>query len=217
MTQTRSDQSETNLEKPMTQLTDQQRRLADLQTRKAQIEADIQTNVDVLASNNMKPDDSVLDSEGFPRADIDVLACRTAKKNIIELRNDFRAVMEQMSQALIDLHQGASSDNGHLVGTSTGGELEPIAVVDDVQEGSPAHEAGLQIGDLLMAAYESANGEHFQAQEQQTMRQVEELVMRSENKAIMLQVRRNQLVVSLSLTPKRWQGRGLLGCHLRPL
>lgn len=40
------------------------------------------------------------------------------------------------------------------------------------------------------------------------------------NKPVDIQVRRlvstQQMVIKLTLTPKSWGGRGLLGCHLKP-
>jgi 26S proteasome non-ATPase regulatory subunit 9 len=42
-------------------------------------------------------------------------------------------------------------------------------------------------------------------------------VAASEGRALAVQVLRRGERVALTLTPRRWAGRGLLGCHLRPL
>lgn len=42
-------------------------------------------------------------------------------------------------------------------------------------------------------------------------------LQRHENAEIEALFLRQGLPVRLALTPRRWEGRGLLGCHLRPL
>ena len=39
----------------------------------------------------------------------------------------------------------------------------------------------------------------------------------NENRAVSVVVLRQGEHLTLSLTPRKWEGRGLLGCHLRPL
>jgi 26S proteasome non-ATPase regulatory subunit 9 len=45
---------------------------------------------------------------------------------------------------------------------------------------------------------------------------VRDLVMKNENKSLDLYVQRGADVLHLTLTPKKWSGQGLLGCHLLP-
>jgi 26S proteasome non-ATPase regulatory subunit 9 len=51
----------------------------------------------------------------------------------------------------------------------------------------------------------------------QLLPQVAQLLGNSEGKAVPTVVVRGGAVVNLTLTPQKWLGRGLLGCHLRPL
>jgi 26S proteasome regulatory subunit N4 len=177
--------------------------LRDLEARKINVEKEIGVNMEVLKSNGLNFEDSVLDADGFPRDDIDVIACRHAKKNIIELRNDFREIMLKLSNELNQFYQQQQPEKN---------EIPAIAIIDDVQESSPASESGLLINDLLVGVYESANGERVQSQ---TLQSIQKLVLESENHELIFQIRRGTNMLNISVTPKRWSGRGLLGCHLR--
>ncbi|PNW84257.1 hypothetical protein CHLRE_04g226950v5 [Chlamydomonas reinhardtii] len=124
----------------------------------------------------------------------------------------------------------------------SGPALVPFALVDEVSEGSPAASAGLQVGDLLCSfgdvsgagAREASPGappsEQQQQQPQQQQQQVLQLASTaallqrvagvlgaSEGQAVAATVLRQGAPVVVSLTPQRWSGRGLLGCHLKPL
>jgi 26S proteasome non-ATPase regulatory subunit 9 len=87
----------------------------------------------------------------------------------------------------------------------------PFAVIDEVSLASPAEEAGLQLGDQLCrfgAVTWRSPG---------TLQAVAAELAENEGVAVEAVVLRSGAPVSLRLTPQRWAGRGLLGCHLRPL
>ena len=65
-------------------------------SRKDAIEAEMEAQLSILQSNAVTIDTPLVDSEGFPRADIDVWAVRHARVRIIELRNDLKALMDEM-------------------------------------------------------------------------------------------------------------------------
>jgi len=48
---------------------------------------------------------SLLDSEGFPRSDIDIVQIRIARNKIICLKNDYKGIMKDIEQALYDVHK----------------------------------------------------------------------------------------------------------------
>ncbi len=54
-------------------------------------------------------DTPLLDPQGFPRADVDVVSVRQARVKIIELRNDYKLVMDRIGAALVMLHQSTAS------------------------------------------------------------------------------------------------------------
>jgi 26S proteasome non-ATPase regulatory subunit 9 len=89
--------------------------------------------------------------------------------------------------------------------------LQPFAVVDELSAGSPAADAGLQLWDQLCS---------FAGVTQQTpstLQAVAAALHAHEGQAVEALVLRQGALLSLQLTPRQWGGRGLLGCHLRPL
>ena len=46
-----------------------------------------------------------MDEDQFPRSDIDIVAVRTSRQQLICLTNDMRGVMERIEVALFKLHQ----------------------------------------------------------------------------------------------------------------
>lgn len=85
----------------------------------------------------------------------------------------------------------------------------PFAMVDELAEGSPAAEAGLQLHDQLC----SFGG--VTRQTPNTLQAVAAVLREGQEVEAVLQRHGAPLVVTL--TPKPWAGRGLLGCHLHPL
>lgn len=91
----------------------------------------------------------LVDPEGFPRADIDVYTVRHARAALVRLRNDHRAVVEEMARALgvvYAVQEGAGdSDVGGRAETRSvemGGEMaRALARVNAVAPGSPAAQA----------------------------------------------------------------------------
>ncbi|KAG2486037.1 hypothetical protein HYH03_015244 [Edaphochlamys debaryana] len=247
---------------------------------------------------------SLLDKEGFPRADINVHQVRTDRHRLICLTNDHRALTDQLAALLGRYHEaaraGSRQDNGNgsagqagAPATSTGqaaggvpppaaappavpmevddagarpgpgpgpaaqeaaagsgsgsgaggggAALLPYALVDEVTAGSPAASAGLQVGDLLCdfggvvraaagpggasgsanggaeASASTAAGAGPGAESQALLQRVAGVLRCSEGQPVVTRVLRQGSPLSMTLVPQQWAGRGLLGCHLRPL
>lgn len=100
--------------------------------------------------NNCTMETPLVDREGFPRADIDVAGVRTARVQIIRLRNDLKDVLAEM-EGLVHrgLPRGAESTNGtaeeedQRMAEAAEEEdgVKPFAKVDAVAPGSPADAA----------------------------------------------------------------------------
>ncbi|KAG8462693.1 hypothetical protein KFE25_004669 [Diacronema lutheri] len=95
---------------------------------------------------------------------------------------------------------------------------EAFALVDEVASGGPAECSGLRVGDSLVRFGTVG------ARTAEPLGAVARAVGAAEaaSEAIELVVRRRappavDELVRLTLRPQRWQGRGLLGCHLCPL
>ena len=84
---------------------------------------------------------------------------RTTRSKIINLRNDYKALMNQIEDGLHAHHAelrangtGAAARSNELMGSLAlpGPVDEPFASVSSVISGSPASEAGLRIGDQII-------------------------------------------------------------------
>jgi hypothetical protein len=95
----------------------------------------------------------LVDPEGFPRADIDVYAVRHARAALVRLRNDHRAVVEEMGRVLQVVYAAPEGQEVAAVVRTEGGAVErrsvngtgrvqvALAKVNAVAPGSPAAQA----------------------------------------------------------------------------
>ena len=99
----------------------------------------------------------------------------------------------------------------------------PFAEIDEIQTESPAARAGLRLRDQMIRFG------HITGQTPAPMQAIASLLASSEGKKIETVVLRREggedggvgaaagaSLVTLRLTPQKWEGRGLLGCHLQP-
>jgi 26S proteasome non-ATPase regulatory subunit 9 len=173
--------------------------------------------------------------DGFPRADIDVAQIRTTRARIVRLKNDYKAVMTRMEEAVHERFAAGKSAEAAPLSSSTApashssplqiaaslspsaqpssGAIEPpFAKVNSVVVGSPADQAGMQAEDKV-TKFGTVNWTNHER-----LGKVAQVVQHNENRPITVKVLRRSQPVQLELTPRRdWGGRGLLGCHLVPL
>lgn len=88
--------------------------------------------------------------------------------------------------------------------------LQPFVVVNLVSPESPAESAGIEVRDKIVA-FGSITSANFR-----DLAQIGELVKNSMNQEIKVKVKRDDKIEELSLVPKVWSGRGLLGCNIVP-
>jgi 26S proteasome non-ATPase regulatory subunit 9 len=163
------------------------------------------------------------------------------------LTNDFNSLTEKIGKALESFHQSAPStgnsavQSGSNVVAAAADALWSWAYIDGVSPESPAAKCGLQRGDWILRfgtlCILAGNGEiHSQA----AFDELPSLVASYEGQSIEVVVCRDARVmgerrpvgrklisvndpeeplsvVTINLTPKRWEGRGLLGCHIVPI
>ncbi|KDR82812.1 hypothetical protein GALMADRAFT_238374 [Galerina marginata CBS 339.88] len=186
-----------------------------LMSQKDNIEAELETHISILKANNVTMQTPLVDAEGFPRADIDIYAVRSARVRIIELRNDLKAIMDAIGKALEGVYDPALAVTSMAAESSTKpSESEtpkPFAKVDGVAPGSPAAEALLQKGDLVVK-FGPLDQISFKWG---SLQQLADVVKDNENRAIPIRVLRSEQTLLLTLTPRNnWGGRGMLGCHI---
>ncbi|GAB4816577.1 hypothetical protein N2152v2_003623 [Parachlorella kessleri] len=221
--------------------------LKDLSQRRSQIEQEIAVRSARLEAAGVGLKGSLVDKEGYPRADIDIPAIRADRHAVIALSNDHKTLSSKLEQLLHQLHaqsrnpgnaqqtsstaapiaaaNGAPVTRDHPSAAATGQEaqqavvgadsqppqLRPFAVVDEVSPASPASRAGIQLGDQL------ARFGDVTAEAPGTLQQVAAVLQAHEGHEVEAVFLRHGATVTLKLVPQRWSGRGLLGCHLRPL
>ena len=166
--------------------------------------------------------DLLIDKEGFPRGDIDIYNARRKRARLSTINLDHKEVMRRIENELQSIHASplpaSSAPSGqrekHLAVVSLTDRLAPMARIDEILEGSPADVAGLKNGDLLLQfGAVSSRTPDFLGAIPRALRD-----SMGESLAVVVDRPGNpETPVSLSLTPKVWSGRGLLGCHLSPL
>ncbi|KDQ11081.1 hypothetical protein BOTBODRAFT_177562 [Botryobasidium botryosum FD-172 SS1] len=195
-----------------------------LMAQKDAIQAEIERNLSILSANASTLHSPLLDPEGFPRADIDIVAVRRARVRIIELRNDLTAIMDKIKIALEAVYQRKEMDGPVNVGQhadAPGQAAEqqkqdvpkPFARVDGVLPQSPASVAGLKREDLIVRF-----GELTSASFTSGLQPLAAYVTSHENQPMEISVKRGSQNFTLKFTPRSgWGGRGLLGCHVVPV
>lgn len=85
-------------------------------------------------------------------------------------------------------------------------EIPPFALIDAVSHGSPAEQDGLLVGDYLVA-FGTVKGLTGGAAVAAVARELQE----SEGRSVCVTVLRAGRAQTLSVVPRKWSGRGLLG------
>ncbi|XP_032832519.1 26S proteasome non-ATPase regulatory subunit 9 isoform X1 [Petromyzon marinus] len=182
--------------------------------KKDDVEAQIKALHEVLESQgNVGMKGELVDAEGFPRNDIDVFQVRTTRHSIICLQNDHKALMADIEEALHKLHahQRKKHERDCMETQAAVAPAVAFARVDTVSPGSPASMAGLLQGDEVVT-FGSVTPQNFQ-----NLQNIATVVQHSERKPLRVSVLRGGSLVTLTLTPQRWSGRGLLGCNILPM
>ncbi|KAI3837014.1 hypothetical protein MKW98_005347 [Papaver atlanticum] len=110
---------------------------------------------------------SLVNSEGFPWADFDIPVIRSQRQRLSELRNDHDKITDRITEDLRTLHSAKLSPSKAAASKSSvlpaslhgillkdapgdvtmGSTSIPFAIVDEIDDASPAAEDELQLGD----------------------------------------------------------------------
>ncbi|XP_066587730.1 26S proteasome non-ATPase regulatory subunit 9 [Prorops nasuta] len=191
----------------------------ELMKQKQNIENEINTLKAILDTNNVGMEEPLIDSEGYPRNDIDVYHIRHSRHKIICLTNDHKALMMKIEEGLHQVHSLLGKHDTNTieeVNASTSRtddeiQLEAFLRIDLVSPDSPAAIAGLQEEDLILQ-FGTINYRNFCS-----LKDFCSLVENSRYKDVHIKIRRRSEIIDLRLTPRPWDGNGLLGCHIIPL
>lgn len=149
------------------------------------------------------------------------------------LRNDLKKITQQIEEALHNLHSqqreglGLPEDKPSILSEFDENSI-PFAKIGTVTDGSPADKAvsykkfatfyrdlimllqGLKVDDLILG-FGSLRPDNFT-----NLQDIAKVVQHSVDREIPLCVKRSNRLFPLTLVPKAWDGRGLLGCVLLP-
>lgn len=112
--------------------------------------------------------------------------------------------------------------------SSATASLSPMAVVDEILADSPASLASLVDGDWLLSFGSVSRDGNGLAGESELLSCIPGVVKNNVNKPIPLVISRvvkstedgressSRQIMNITIVPKSWGGRGLLGCHLTP-
>ena len=182
---------------------------------------------------------ALVDREGFPIPGVDLYQVRGDRGRYATLRNDHAEVTKELEKRLSELHLQAGVTKGVAAMELTREAIEKqqrdeddafmrararaaaqygappgaraFAYVDEVTPGSPASTAGMRVGDVVLM-FGDVVGPH----EAGTLPRVAAALAKREGHPVAVWVSRGGVDVRLDVTPRRWEGRGLLGCHMRP-
>ncbi|KAI9250575.1 26S proteasome non-ATPase regulatory subunit 9-like protein [Phascolomyces articulosus] len=211
---------------PQDQVSSLVKQAQSLVAKKDDIEAQLRELEESLQMQGVGMEQPLIDRSGFPRSDVDVAAARTSRNLVHRLRNDHKDVMKEIEEALHAVHEASRNASFSSSSTqqqqqqqqktvpssSTSQTLEiPFALVNAVAPDSPANISGLQRNDKVIRFG------HVHAENHDRLQALNRLVGQSEGNPIQVVILRNDQPIQLVLTPKKWSGRGTLGCHIVPL
>ncbi|KAF1864560.1 hypothetical protein Lal_00043201 [Lupinus albus] len=187
---------------------------------------------------------NLLDFQGFPRTDIDIPAIRAERRRLTELRNDHKEITEKIDQNIQILHsarlgnrslpfKNSGNDDGSDTQTSSTVDAvastlsqnvvlrhspnsmdvdvlvsRPFAMVDEIADASPAAADGLQLGDQILKFGNVEAGDNL-------LQRLSSEAQSNQGHTVPVVIMRQGTVINLTVTPRTWQGRGLLGeCSL---
>lgn len=107
--------------------------------------------------------------------------------------------MDISPESHLPVEHPSSMDSAHEI---------TILVVTLVMPNSPAEACGIQKDDEILE-FGSINGDNFKE-----LKQISELVMHRQNQSVTLKVKRQHRKLDITLVPRVWSGRGLLGCNI---
>lgn len=177
---------------------------------RSNIENQISQWKEILDGNKTDMKESLVDSDGYPRADIDVYQVRLARNKISMLMNDHKALTKKIEVGLHEIH-AQNRDQVEVLEQVSSSRLDPLvpfARLDHVTKSSPADIAGLQEGDLIVR-FGSVDHSNFKS-----LQDIGYVVKNSVGQKISVKVLRNKIVMRMELIPTQWAGSGLLGCNI---
>ncbi|GKV03304.1 hypothetical protein SLEP1_g15630 [Rubroshorea leprosula] len=212
-----------------------------LMEKRSEIEAEMNAIIERLCQPGAPGlSGNLVDSEGFPRSDIDIPVVRADRRRLAELKVDHNDITDKINANIQVLHSarlaptssspegsGVNDQNAPVINAVASASLQdivsrdssssndmdvissiPFAMVDEIADASPAAEDGLQLGDQIVKFGNVKAGDNV-------LQKLASEVQANQGHGIAILVLRQGALVNITVTPRAWQGRGVLGCHFR--
>lgn len=141
--------------------TTERERLRQLMQQKDALEARIEQHGLVLRQQHCDMHTPLVDADGFPRSDCDVLQVRQARHHIICLQNDLKALMKDIEHGLHAVHaQQALSGGG---GTDASSKMAGMRLAEEDMDMTNGSNNNGQTQSAAVAARSSAVSVHTTA------------------------------------------------------
>lgn len=184
--------------------------------KKSEIESELDAlNTVLLDEKNVGMEGALVDSEGYPRSDIDIYKVRLARQRINCLRNNYKALMGEIEKKLPNKLHSSTSTTTTTSNGSHQTHQQPILKVTQLDRGSPADEAGMMLNDEIVqfGPFVRANF---------NLAELADHVKSHKDKIVLVKLRRRIMedefeTKIVKLVPKVWSGHGLLGCKINPI
>ena len=178
------------------------------------------SNTDVKMENNELNGDETKDNNTGYQNPLHAIFGQSEIQNMVEtIRNEVK-ILKQTGKLDTDMENPSNNNNNNNNGNNkpkvilkkkTPMKLKPFYLVDQIFEMSPAQECGLKFGDLIIQF-------GSMVYDNKSPKLLMNIVQSSINKPIPVIIKRNpEGIIPLQLIPKKWNGNGVLGCHLKPL
>ncbi|KAJ2500130.1 putative 26S proteasome regulatory subunit [Coemansia sp. RSA 1972] len=177
--------------------------------QKTELESELRQLDNELHGHGVDRTTQLVDANGFPRSDIDIVAIRTIRQSLVCKQNDLRALMSHIETQLIALHQTTQTE------TATP-KRRAFARVSIVTPNSPASEAGLVAGDKIAqyGTVTASSADCFQALSTETINNVNTPIAVTIERVVDGKPETIELLLRLR---RGWGGEGVLGCHILPI
>lgn len=189
-------------------------RYPELAQAKTHLESTLETLFDLLHNTYKFDMDTPLVVDGFPRNDVDVVSIRLVRTNIIRLRNDHSLVLRLLETHLAERLLAATNTQIESLRVSESpltAAKKPFATVREVAPESPAATCGLRPGDRIVSFDTDIDASNHAGLTALAARVQEKIGLE-----IPVEILRHGETSTVTLVPRQWAGRGVLGCHIVP-
>ncbi|KAI6177481.1 Nas2-N domain-containing protein [Aphelenchoides bicaudatus] len=168
---------------------------------------------DTLKSLGVDMNTQLVDQEGFPVADLDIVQIRKARHSIICLSNDRKSLTDKIEGLLIELHEASRQQAGEHMDTADQAQTahrtsnKPFLEVENVIYGSPAFYGGLVTEDIVIQCG-PLHADNFKG-----IQNLSEVIAEHVGKTIQLTVLRGTTVHRINVNPGKWEGAGVFGAR----